>query len=200
MRKNKVPPLVVSQVTGLTVIALLGMAVFLFSLATYERRPELMALRAKNDITPGPIAVQLITGATNKGVHFISSRITVQEFLSQQGIVVTVNDVPVDRTLEPGMRISLTPEEKVVIGEMDAAMKLALDIPLDINEASYEDLVLIPGIGEKTAASIIAFRREKGGCIKMLDELLTIPGIKERRLKELKRYLTCKICYGSSRP
>ncbi|MCX7868805.1 MAG: helix-hairpin-helix domain-containing protein, partial [Terrimicrobiaceae bacterium] len=63
-------------------------------------------------------------------------------------------------------------------GEMTAAKKLALGMPLDINRASKEDLILIPGIGDKTAEKIIALRTQLGG-FTHLEQLMQIKGIKE---------------------
>lgn len=50
----------------------------------------------------------------------------------------------------------------VEIGKMPGARRLALGIPLDPNADGVEDLVAIPGIGEKTAQKIVRRREEKG--------------------------------------
>jgi competence ComEA-like helix-hairpin-helix protein len=61
--------------------------------------------------------------------------------------------------------------------------------PLDLNSASAEQLQLVPGIGPKTAAAIVNFRR-KSGPFRRVDDLLAIKGISKRKLEELRPYVT----------
>lgn len=68
------------------------------------------------------------------------------------------------------------------------AKQLQNIFPLDINDATMEDLTFIPGIGPKTAKTIIDYRAEYGE-IKDLDELLKIKGIGPATLEKLKQYL-----------
>ena len=60
---------------------------------------------------------------------------------------------------------------------------------IDINEATAEDLQLIPRLGPNLIRAILSRRHELGG-YDSLEQLGTIPGIKERRIKVLSRYLT----------
>lgn len=60
--------------------------------------------------------------------------------------------------------------------------------PADINKITYEGLIQIPGIGEKTAREILAFREEKG-VISNMELLLDIYGIGEATLKSFSTYL-----------
>ena len=65
---------------------------------------------------------------------------------------------------------------------MSAANRLFLGLPLDLNRVEAGDLVLIMGIGETTAKSIVRFR-ETHGRFKTVDELLKVEGIGEGRLQ-----------------
>jgi len=60
---------------------------------------------------------------------------------------------------------------------------------VDINRASFSELNTIPGVGEKVAYSIIAYRKSNGG-FKNIEELKRIKGIKDRKLEKLKKYIT----------
>jgi len=71
---------------------------------------------------------------------------------------------------------------------MSNASKVALNIPININKATLEDLMLIPGMGEKTALQIIQFR-ETSGNFRTLEDLMKIRGIKEKKFAKLKKYL-----------
>lgn len=59
---------------------------------------------------------------------------------------------------------------------------------IDINTATEEELVKIPGVGTKTAQKIIEFRKKKGR-IRSPEELLEIEGIGEKKLEKMKDYI-----------
>ncbi len=60
--------------------------------------------------------------------------------------------------------------------------------PLDVNTATKEQLMAVPGIGETYADRIINYREEYGD-FDSLDELLTVQGIGEKRLESFSEYL-----------
>jgi hypothetical protein len=62
-------------------------------------------------------------------------------------------------------------------------------LPMDLNTASIEDLVALPGIGERTAAVIIAMRAERGA-FESVDELGEIRWMRGARLARLHGLLT----------
>jgi len=59
---------------------------------------------------------------------------------------------------------------------------------ININTAGVDELVLLPGIGEKTAKKIIEFRTESG-TFKRLDELMEVKGIGEVKFNKIKKFL-----------
>jgi competence protein ComEA len=75
------------------------------------------------------------------------------------------------------------------ITELSAVKKLALGLPIDLNRATQEELLLVPGIGEQTAARIVQMRESRGN-YERLQDLTAVPGIKERKLRDLQKYLT----------
>ena len=64
-------------------------------------------------------------------------------------------------------------------------------LPVDINSASEEDLVAVPGIGPATAASIIAYR-SANGAFKSIDDLDKVKGIGRKKLSRMRDYLLCR--------
>ena len=60
---------------------------------------------------------------------------------------------------------------------------------LDLNTATVEQLVELPGIGEKTAQAIVKFREKHGG-FDSVEQLLEVKGIGPRKLEKLKEYVT----------
>ena len=57
-----------------------------------------------------------------------------------------------------------------------------------LNEAPWEELALLPGVGETTARNIIRFRTRHGPFM-TLDELERVPGIGPKTLERLRPYL-----------
>jgi competence ComEA-like helix-hairpin-helix protein len=76
-----------------------------------------------------------------------------------------------------------------------------LEILLDLNSASVEDLDSLPGVGPATARAITQERKRSGG-YKAVKELMIVPGIGPATLERLESYLDLKsgkILSGSSR-
>lgn len=64
----------------------------------------------------------------------------------------------------------------------------ALSRKLDVNKASLDELIALPGIGTFTAQKIIEYRK-KVGKIKDLEELTERAGVRRDLYKEFERYL-----------
>lgn len=60
---------------------------------------------------------------------------------------------------------------------------------ISINQASKEELMTLPGIGESKAESILSYREEHGS-FKSIEELMNISGIKEGVYNKIKDYIT----------
>ena len=65
---------------------------------------------------------------------------------------------------------------------------LPLENSLNINKANIEELVTLPGIGEKTAQNIIEYRKKNGG-FRNIDQLLNVKGIGKSKLTKIKKYI-----------
>jgi len=59
---------------------------------------------------------------------------------------------------------------------------------ININEADAELLMTIPGIGEKRAGDIIAYREENGG-FKTIEDIMEIKGIGTKTFEKIKNYI-----------
>ena len=60
---------------------------------------------------------------------------------------------------------------------------------VDINKATTSELTTIPGVGEKLAYSIVSYRKSKGA-FGDIEELKNIKGIKDKKLGQLRKYIT----------
>ncbi len=94
-----------------------------------------------------------------------------------------------NRPLRPGERVVIHDDGTVSFGVMDGARLLALGLRIPLNQAGPEDLVVLPGIGDRLAMKIVSFREQNGG-IASYDDLLWIPGLGPGTLEGLKRHTT----------
>lgn len=135
----------------------------------------------------GCIIMELVDENQNSGIYFIKPEKTLAQCLKAAGIKQSVRD---DIPIRTGIKLISAPgeEDEIVVGKMDAAKRLALGLPLNINGVSENDLIMVKGIGEKTAKKILELR-DRNGRFKKIEELMEIKGIKEKRLAEIKEYL-----------
>ncbi len=60
-----------------------------------------------------------------------------------------------------------------------------LQAPVNLNTAGVEELVRLPGVGEKTARAILDYR-DQNGPFRSVDDLLAVKGIGEKKLQKLR--------------
>lgn len=60
--------------------------------------------------------------------------------------------------------------------------------PININTASVDEIEKLPGIGRKTAESIIIYRTENGP-FRRVEHLMLIRGVSEARFMKLQPYI-----------
>jgi len=66
---------------------------------------------------------------------------------------------------------------------------------LDINLATVEELMILPGIGPKKAKAVLAWREQNGG-FDSVEHLVRVKGIGPKTLERIRRY----ICVGTGIP
>ncbi|MDI6741176.1 MAG: helix-hairpin-helix domain-containing protein [Smithella sp.] len=138
--------------------------------------------------TEKSVAIEIIDGNGHGGIYFFDQETTFQDLLGSSVISSKSND---NFVLKTGMKLILdsdSQKSEVTIGKMSPSSRLAIGLPMDINEASQDDLILIKGIGIATAERIVALR-EKLKRFDDVQQLTEIKGIKEKKIKELQQYL-----------
>lgn len=188
--RGRASPLLLSQINGLSALLVIG--IFIYAAASVSHwhygTPPAISHTEKNK---GTIAVEISGETKLRGIYYIPADSDLASFLTAQGLR-SAKDLPshsAKKHLKDGTNVTISESGRVTLGDMAAATRLALGLPVDINKASEEDLVLIPGIKEATAEKILDFRKAAGGRINRMDDLMQINGIKEGRLRHLRQYL-----------
>jgi competence protein ComEA len=138
----------------------------------------------------GVRAVELTSTRVKDGVYFFPRGTAIEEIAVFAGL--SPLQLPSERATGPdGDHDALTfgvRDGSPFVAELGAAKRIALGLPIDLNAATAEELILLPGIGEKTAGQIVGLRQTRGR-FQSLSELTAVPGIKERRIELLRKHL-----------
>lgn len=93
-------------------------------------------------------------------------------------------------TIIPPNRIEEKIDEKSPKTEMEEKAELDLiNDKININSATESELMLLDGIGEKTASKIVQKRKEIGK-FKSIEQIIEIDGIGYKMFQEIKNYIT----------
>lgn len=139
---------------------------------------------------------QVISG--NAGEHYdysksdslfsaLSGKITDKEFKAS-GKKAGENDTSADYNLQKEMIQSADLSVKESASKDKVNLRKNLSDIININTASKEELIALPGIGESTAEKIIIFREERNGFRKP-DELMEVKGIGKRKFESIKDFI-----------
>ncbi|MBR6614736.1 MAG: helix-hairpin-helix domain-containing protein [Lachnospiraceae bacterium] len=82
--------------------------------------------------------------------------------------------------------VILTKEEAEAKARMEREQQAGI---VNLNTASKEQLMTLPGIGESRAEDIIRYRKESGG-FQSVEEIMNVPGIKESAYLKIKDSIT----------
>jgi len=137
---------------------------------------------------PGKIAIEIVENNKSKGIYFVAPKTSANQLLKSTGIGSPVEE---DLILNNGMKISISSDSNnssVTVAKIESSKRLALSMPLDINQATETDLILVSGIGEVMAKNILALR-SKLGRYKNIEQLSECKGITENKLAKLRKYL-----------
>ncbi len=178
-----------SQRVGMLILAVICLSAYGLSLCTVgkPRTEKAIPFGMQSSET---IAVEF-RGGPDEGIYFFPRGMSFQTLYDNEistDVSLALRNVA-SADLRQGARMSVLRDGRVQRGTMPAAARLAMDLPLDVNQAAIDDLALVPGIGEGTAAAIVLLRRQRGG-FSSLEELRAVPGIKEKRLSKIRSCLS----------
>jgi competence protein ComEA len=166
-------------------------------------------LPTSKEETYSEIAIEVVGEVYTPGIYLFRNPPTLREAIDKAGGVKDAflqESTSLSDLLETGTRVAISREPpssslsgqpnrekpdtvRIRLGRMEANKLLVFCIPLDLNQASVEDLCLVPGIGESLAREIVNYRRSKGG-FRSLEELKNVTGIGEQNWKSFQPYFT----------
>jgi len=181
-------PITGRQMDGVIVFVLITAVICLLSFLSL--RPALQkTVITHGDPHDGPVVVKLSGDIAQEGIYYLPDHTPLSSLLHIAGIESQdqMDREMLDTPLVTGQTVMLRAGHPLDISGMAVKDRLVLDLPIDLNRATVEDLVLIPGIGEKTATGIVRFR-ERTGPFRKVSDLMNIPKIKEKKLATWERY------------
>ena len=157
-----ITPLRKRQIDGLITVVLIT-AVVVLSIYFLARFPSHEVQISHDNLHSGPVIIKLQGNVDQGGIYFLPEKATLSSLLTIAGIEnrKRFDQRILDTPLRAGQSVTVHSGDRLDIGEMNAAERLALEMPIDLNRATVEDLMLVSGIGERTTEKIVAYRKER---------------------------------------
>jgi competence protein ComEA len=170
------------------VLLLLGLG---FNLYDKQQRPEttLIPLDTPAQHTSPTIMIHVAGAVRHPGIYHMAPGLRVSDAIAQAGgflETANVNKVNLAAKLKDGQRI-LVSEYKVPKSKSKASSKTRVTV-VELNYASVDTLMQLPGMSAELAQAIVAFRDRHGPFI-TIETLTQIKGITPKRLAKWRDYL-----------
>lgn len=132
------------------------------------------------------------------GIYFFEKPPSLRDVIEKAGgrrEGIPADNPDLSMLLETGTLVSARREPsgtiRLRLGRMEAHKLLLFSIPIDLNEASVEDLCLVPGIGPSLAKEIVAYRERREG-FSRIEDLQHVRGIGEKTYQRIQGYLSVR--------
>jgi competence ComEA-like helix-hairpin-helix protein len=99
-------------------------------------------------------------------------------------------EAPATEATEPETQAEPEPEIIETLPTEAETAPIAVQFPLDINAATMEEILLIPGVGNSMAQKIVQYRDYLGGAYSELEQLKNISGVGEQTYVKLWQHFT----------
>jgi len=142
--------------------------------------------------------IEVAGAVKNPGIYTFDKPPTASQAIQSTGGPIGERRLSFDSpgdTLNTGMRVELQGSSaecaQVIITPMSYGKRLVLGIPIELNQASVEDLAMIPGISHGLARRTVEFRESRGS-FKTWNDLMCVQGIGPKKLESFRSYLNLK--------
>ncbi|PKK99460.1 MAG: hypothetical protein CVV57_02760 [Tenericutes bacterium HGW-Tenericutes-2] len=128
------------------------------------------------------ISVEIIGAVEFPGIYHFFEEVTVGDALAYAGNTLIDADMSLIMTSE-----IITRNRQILIPSINQEIE-APKILVNVNKASFKELITIPGMTETRAASLIIYR-EAHGDFKHVDELINVKHIGIATLEKIRPYI-----------
>ena len=177
-------------------VALL-VSLLLMSVYGWSRYTQHSESRKPAQLPTKYVFIQVTGKVKNPGTYTFSKAVTIAQVVARAGGLLSSLRA-VDQSawsqgqIENGRRIQIIVDSSGFASQrmawMAVDLRLALGLPLDVNQASVAELSQVPGINHKLAHGIVALRFRKGRFSK-LENLCEVKGIGPATVNRLRPYL-----------
>lgn len=186
---------VVASLSVVLTIALLIIVYLLVRIppaAPIEIHPPAPTATRSPTATPAPLTIYVTGAVSQPGVVQVSPGARVKDAVAAAGGLAQDADharVNLAAPLADGQHLHVP-----AVGEMTGPMETdgsgsIQAQPININTAAVEELVALPGVGDVTAANIVAYREEQGP-FATIEEVMNVPGIGQVKFDGFKEMIT----------
>ena len=178
-----------------------------------ENEPEISAEsgleeKASDSLTEEvTIYVSVMGEVNNPGVYIFKNEARVYELINEAGGFTDNADlskINLVSVLSDGMQLMVPPlqtetvaefcpetsssDNSLILSESDAKVSSDTSGKININTATLNELMTLPGIGETRGKAIISYR-ENGSSFSTPEDIMKVSGIKENTYNSLKDYI-----------
>lgn len=186
-------------VAALGVVLVAGIVMIAFFLSrpgqngSIEIHPPPLAPTREPTASPSPLSVY-VTGAVNvPGVVQVSPGARVQDAVTAAGGAAGDADLVhcnLAALLFDGQHLHVPAVGELVPEAVQDGQEGAASAQIvNINSATIEEFTLLPGVGDATAAKIVAFRQEHG-LFSTIEEIMDVPGIGQFKFDGFRERIT----------
>lgn len=160
-----------------------------------EKKGETEGTKENADQTEKTVCIYICGAVVQAGVYELPKGSRVIQVIQAAGGLREDADlylVNQARVVEDGEQIRIYTKEEAENADLqmeDQTGKKTAEDKININRATKEELITLPGIGEAKAESILAYREEQGS-FQTIEEIMNIAGIKEAVFSKIKDRIT----------
>ena len=139
---------------------------------------------------PGKSFAEIAGDTRGNGIYFVPEDTNILELLEKADTFFpgAGNDKSLLRKLEDGTKVVVdASSRRVMLEKVSNSKRYALHKPMDLNTITERELMLVPGIGGKTARAIIETRKASGR-FSTVDGLMDVPGIGSKKCEKFREY------------